>query len=877
MINKESLKKKFQKNWRKHYNTKVLRKNGFIRKKCEKCKDYFWTTDKKQKICFDSKCYGFKFLGKKRKNWSYVKTWKEVEKFFVKNKHTSISRYPVIARWRDDLFFTIASISDFQPYVVSGEIDPPANPLIIPQECMRFNDLENVGRTGGHYTSFIMIGQHAFNTRKKEVYWKEKAIELDLRLLTKVLGLKKKEINFKEDVWVGGNNFGPNLEFFSHGLELGNCVFMQYEFLDNKGERFRELDTRVIDMGAGLERFAWVVSGKATSYEIVFRNVLNYMRKQEDLKINYKKYLKYMEKANELNIDEFRDVEKRKERILRELGLGEEFRKKLEKLEASYIIADHLKSFLFAVTDGLLPGNIGGSYNIRLVLRRAFNLRDSLNLKYNFSRILEEHIKELKPIFPELVEVEKTAKEVLRIEEEKYRKTRENVKKKVKLMISKVKAGGKITERDFARMYESEGIQMEDIVKAVRKEGLDIKIPENVLSLILSKREKKEKIGKEIKLKGRYPKTKVLFYEREKSRDFKARILGAEGKYLVLDKSLFYAEAGGQESDYGKIVKGKKEFIVQKVINNNGIFLHKLKDVKGLKKGDMIKGEINWERRLQLTKHHTATHIVGIAARKVLGRHIWQAGAHKAFDKSHLDVTHFKSISNKELREIELTANKIVERNLRIKKEFYTRNKAEEKFGFNIYQGGYVPGKTIRVVRILDEKGKNLDVQACGGTHLDRTGEVNFIKIVKRESIQDGVERLVFKAGLEAVKHVEREEEKIKNLGKIVGAPVKDLEKNIERIFSEWKTSRKEIDRLKDLILEDIKKRIASGETRITEKSLTKQDTLRMFSFLHNKKLILETRDGILAFNLSKTELDDFERRGYKILDRKKFVEIVKK
>ena len=165
-MDKNVLREQFTKDWKKHYELDFLKKKGFQRKQCVSCKRFFWTIDQGRTKCADASCIGYEFIGKGTSKLDYVETWQEIEKYFKKTGHSSIKRFPTIARWRDDLFFTNASIIDFQPYVVNGETEPPANPLIVPQACIRFGDITNVGVTGAHYTSFIMFGQHAFNSKK---------------------------------------------------------------------------------------------------------------------------------------------------------------------------------------------------------------------------------------------------------------------------------------------------------------------------------------------------------------------------------------------------------------------------------------------------------------------------------------------------------------------------------------------------------------------------------------------------------------------------------------------------------------------------------------------------------------------------------------
>ncbi|MFA6214624.1 MAG: alanine--tRNA ligase-related protein, partial [Candidatus Micrarchaeia archaeon] len=151
-MDKKALRAQFSREWEKHYKVSALLERGYSRRQCAKCKRNFWAVEVRE-FCSDASCMGYRFIGKKmaKKPLGYVETWKKIEEYFVKHGHASIEAYPTVARWRDDLYFTIASINDFQPYVVSGELDPPANPLIVPQQCIRFPDISNVGVTGRHY------------------------------------------------------------------------------------------------------------------------------------------------------------------------------------------------------------------------------------------------------------------------------------------------------------------------------------------------------------------------------------------------------------------------------------------------------------------------------------------------------------------------------------------------------------------------------------------------------------------------------------------------------------------------------------------------------------------------------------------------------
>jgi alanyl-tRNA synthetase len=265
---KKEFKVEANKNPAKYFPTKKLQEEGFTRKQCTKCGTYYWTKDASRIICGEPECTGgFQFFeGKLAKNkLSYTQTWQEFSKHMKSRGYTPIDRYSVVARWRDDTDFVQASIYDFQPYVVNGEVDPPANPLIVPQFSLRFNDVDNVGITMSHHTGFVMIGQHAF---MQEEDWDQSKYFKDLLdWFLEVIGIPEKELIIHEDAWAGGGNFGSCMEFFCKGAELANQVYMLYEQTPSGP---KELKLKVLDMGMGHERVAWFTQGSGTIYDAVF-------------------------------------------------------------------------------------------------------------------------------------------------------------------------------------------------------------------------------------------------------------------------------------------------------------------------------------------------------------------------------------------------------------------------------------------------------------------------------------------------------------------------------------------------------------------------------------------------------------------------------
>ncbi|MBN1170480.1 alanine--tRNA ligase [Candidatus Micrarchaeota archaeon] len=821
-IDKDQLRKEFAHDWEVHYKINALIERGFKRQKCKSCSKAFWAKEQRDQ-CGDAACIGYQFIGSTpvKKKLDYIQTWKTIEKYFTGNGHGYVKPYPSVARWRDDLYFTIASINDFQPYVVNGEMEAPSNPLIVPQPCIRFPDISNVGVSGRHYTNFVMVGQHAFNTKKTGLfYWKEEAMTHDLNYL-KALGIPEDEIIFTEDVWAGGGNYGPCIEYFVRGLELGNCVFMQYETTP-KGSR--ELPTKVIDMGAGLARLAWITSGEPTSYEVVFGPVIRNMKKQAGISVDRDLFLKFAKISGSLNEDEVKDLEKEKERVAAMLGISKkELFETLEPLQALYASADHLKTLLFTSTDGLLPSNSGGGYNLRLLLRRVFGFQERYGYDLDYAKIVEDHADYVNYIFPHLKEGVKTTADVIAEEEKRYRATKEKARNVIINIIKKAKSpkegisnkeragAGKITKEDLVTLYKSDGIPPESILEIANENGVSVEMPGNFYNLVREGEGKEFSEGNEPSVKilftdvASLPKTKILYYT-EKSR-FKATVLATiKDKYVVLDHSAFYPEGGGQVSDTGTM--GGKPVVY--VTKQAGVILHETKGK--FKEGEIVDCFVDLERRKTIARHHTGAHILNAAARAVLGSHVWQGGSNKDENKAHLDITHYSKITTDQLQQIELKANEYIIQNLPITVEVLPRNVAEEKYGFTLYQGGAVPGKELRVVSI-----GNIDSEACGGTHhmLKSTGEIGCFKIIKREGVHDGIERIVFKCGIPALKYIHEKENLLREASAALSVPEYDLVKTSRRFFDEWKSQKKKIESLNEMLIIEEANQIEKSATPV--------------------------------------------------------------
>ena len=740
-MDKNQILKEFSADPDRYYKVKLFEEQGFIRKACTKCGRFFWTLDASRTLCPDDGTDTYSFIGDPptTKRFDYTQAWKQVEEFFVKNNHTSVSRYPVVCRWRDDLYFTIASVVDFQRVMGSKVVfEFPANPLVVPQTCLRFNDLENVGVTGRHFSSFCMIGQHSIP--EKGGYWKDECVDLDFRLLTQQFGIKKEEVVFVEDVWSGGGSFGSSLEYFVRGLELGNAVFT--EFQGELGQH-TTLDQKIIDMGAGLERFAWITNGTPTAYDCCFGPVNQILFEKIGIDSDSEMLKKYFtEIAKE--IDHFDDLNQVRRLAVKNAGIAEDQIKKIiTPLEGMYLIADHLRTLIFAIADGALPSNVGGGYNLRMMLRRINGTINRLNLKLDIDELIDAHIDYLKDTYPELDQKREDVKTILKLESSRYEESKIHMKKKAE----KIREKGAPSVNELITLYESDGITPEYLkeIDAISE------IPSQFYSKLsdLHQSEKKKAIT-ELPLEE-LPETETLFYK-DDPMEFEAKVIKVIGDQVVLDRTSFYARGGGQEPDLGTI----SGFNVVNVDKHASIIVHKLEG--GVpNEGDTVSCKVDETRRSNITKNHTSTHIINVSSRGVLGSWIWQHSAFKDDDHARLDITHHSSLTDEQVKQIENAANQMVKENYPVNIDYYDRGTAEQKYGFKIYQGGVVPVKSVRIVSIEDK-----DIEACGGTHVKKTGDIELIKITKTKRIQDGVVRIEFVSGPTAFQYVKDQEEESK-------------------------------------------------------------------------------------------------------------------
>ena len=851
MFSKEFLKKKFADEYAKHYEVELFRKEGFKRYVCGGCGKGYWSLVERQN-CGDSIHAPYTFIKEQPSRESYVGFWRKYEDFWKKRGHAIVPRYPVLSRWRDDLYFTIASIVDFQRLEHGRTVfEYPANPLVVPQMCLRFNDIANVGVTGRHLSCFMMAGQHSFDCARPEKggYWKDLCIQHNFDFLTQVMAIPKEEITYGEDVWSipDFSSFGPCIESFSRGSELVNSVFT--EFRRGENDLIQPLDMQVIDVGWGFERLLWYYNGSPSAYDAVFPKEIDFMKKRASFEPPEELTRKYSRLASGLDVESTVNMRQEKEKIARTLEISlETLEKTIAPMQAIYAIADHSRALLFALTDGALPSNAAGGYNLRVLLRRSLGFIDEYSFDFELIDLMRLQAGELAGLFPELSENLEGIGDILKHEKRKFA---DSLVKGRRVASQTIASGKPVTTKEMQVLYESHGVTPELLEKAAKAEGKMVEIPNEFYRLLTDKHASRVKEAKPYaKAFEGVAATKRVYYEKPLATELQARVLAVRGNRIALESTLFYPEGGGQATDKGHIA-GREVVFVDAV---DDVIIHELSDAHGIEEGTIVKLVVDKDRRLALMRHHSATHLVIQSAQRVLGKHVWQFGSRKEADEAHVDITHYKKITREEREAIEALANQKVLEAVSINSKWMDRGEAERKYGFRLYQGGGAIGHTLRIIEV-----EGFDTQACGGLHVGNTSLIGAIKIIGVEGIQDGMVRLRYVAGGEAVKWMQKQHAILEEASAVFGVPPSELVSAEQKLLDDWKQRGKELEKEREELsrregvtyAEEAKKKpeIVSGAKPFESFGLSYPSAL-----LEKTALIAAKNNPSTSFVLSNTE-----------------------
>ena len=824
--------------------------SGHHRKTCSVTGLYFWTRDESRTTSGDTNEDPYTFIGSPIIDGFSMrgKDLKDAMRnsflnYFSSNGHTMVNPYPVIARWRDDIHLTIASIADFQPHVTSGQVPPPANPLCISQPCIRLTDVAAVGRSGRHLTTFEMMAHHAFNRPNDGdvIYWIDQCVRFCDDMLVNTFGINSSEITYVENPWSGGGNAGAALEVIVGGLELATLVFMNLEEHENgdieiKGLKYREMDLQIIDTGYGLERFCWAAAGTPTIYEAIYpesvswlKEIIGFESMVNDLKleVDTSALLSELSRlAGILNIDVGTDVESLYTKLIERLDdldikiSVSELKRLTEPLSAIYAIPDHMHALCNMLGDGLIPSNNKAGYLARMLARRVCRMKSDLNIDITLLELGKHHMDNHLDL-SKFMQTEQGILQLLDLEELRYHEMLRKGESAVKTAFQEIPRDAlQVPDEILFRLSEERGITPDMAISISHKLGWDkLSVRVGFSADMADRNAKLTKDAAKVKEKSQIlsrslEKTSQDYYLDTNITDFSANVIHCEKisetnfsslsfsnevkekptHIVVLDRTLFYPEGGGQLGDQGLFSINSEESI--KVLDTKieeGVIIH---FTDGELSTGLINAEVNRIRRTQLMDHHTAVHIVGGAARNILGPHIRQAGSNKGEKYARIDLTHHSRMSRELLDIIEDKANEIIQSNPEIEKIMMSRADADAKFGFDIYQGGPPKHDLIRIIKI-----GNFDTQACGGTHHDTAGKVGELRIIRSSQVQDGVERLQIVAGDTAREHARQQERILSEASEILGVQSNDLPKAVQKFFEEWKSQQKKISNLEAEII----------------------------------------------------------------------------
>lgn len=749
-----------------------------------------------------------------------VMTGDEIRKayldFFAEKGHLVLPSAPLIPQNDPSILWINAGMAPFKAYF-NGVEEPPRRRIATSQKCIRTNDIENVGRTDRHHTFFEMLGNFSFGD-----YFKKEAICWSWEFVTEVLKLDKSRLwvtVYKDDdeafnIWrdeiglpeerilrmdkehnfweIGTGPCGPCSEIhYDRGeeygtgpedviggegdrfLEIWNLVFTQFNKTE-EGE-YLPLPQKNIDTGMGLERVASILQGVDSNFETdLLKPMIDFL--VEDSGIEYLQ-------------DEDTKV-------------------------AYRVIADHSRGITMAIYDGALPSNEGRGYVIRRILRRA--LRYGRKLGYNepfLYRMVPVVIKAMQGGYPELQEKEEYIQRVIRAEEERFLQTLDQGLHLIDEMISELKRNGKkfLSGIDAFKLYDTYGFPLDLTRDVLAEEGLSIDEEEFELEMEKQReraRQAREETGfsaseEEIFYRSLLEKYQLEFtgYEHlNESTEIIAivkdgqevdRVEAGEKAKLVLAKTPFYGESGGQVGDKGLIRFADNLATVYDTRKEAGITVHYIEVEKGsFSKGDAVEAKVYDDLRQATARNHSATHLLHKALKEVLGEHVNQAGSLVEPDRLRFDFNHFNALSKAELKEIEKKVNAAILANLDVDIILTDMEQAKKLGAVALFGEKY--GDVVRVVSMGD-----YSTELCGGTHVKATGAIGSFKILSESSIAAGVRRIEAITGEEVLRYIAGQEEKVEKAATLLKTTPDNLLERIEALQAREKELEKELKELK--------------------------------------------------------------------------------
>ncbi len=757
-------------------------------------------------------------------------------KFFESKGHLRLPSFSLIPQNDASLLLINSGMAPMKPFF-TGEQEPPRHRVTTCQKCIRTGDIENIGHTDRHGTYFEMLGNFSFGD-----YFKNEAIPYAWEFLTspewvgldperlypsvfagnettpaddeafriwhEVIGIPEERI-FKfgkeDNFWEHGSGpCGPCSEIYydrgpEHGcgkpgctvgcdcdryIEVWNVVFSQF---DNDGDNhYTELKQKNIDTGMGLERLACVCQGVNSLFDV--DTVMNITNKVSE--ITHAHYGESREK----------DVSLR-------------------------VITDHIRSATFMICDGVLPSNEGRGYVLRRLLRRAARHGKLLGVNEPFLyTVCDTVIHENEGHYPELRERQDYITKVIRVEEENFAKT---IDGGLKIFSDMLKGHQEKQEKTFSgadafKLYDTYGFPVDLTLEMVEEQGMTLDEAEFHKQMDEQRqraRKAREALGDlgwaGVEFGKDVPETEFVGYDQNAVMDAKVVALvvenelaealmpGVEG-IVVLDKTPFYAEMGGQVADHGQIARSGEDGLLFEVTdvqkNKGGKYMHYGRMAEGtLKVGDTVRAHIDGVRRNAIKRAHTATHLLDKALRTVLGDHVHQAGSLVEPDRLRFDFTHFNAMTAEEIGAVSRIVNEAILSGYEVRTDVLPIEEAKQRGAIALFGEKY--GDTVRVV----DMGDGYSVEFCGGTHLSNTAMAGPFRIKSEFSVASGVRRIEATTGRETLNHYDDIQQMAIQAASVLKAKPHELREKAEAVMGEIKSLHQ--------LVEKYKAKEAAGET----------------------------------------------------------------
>lgn len=752
--------------------------------------------------------------------------------YFESNGHKRVPSSSLVPQDDPTLLFTNAGMNQFKK-VFLGQEKRDYKRAASSQKCLRaggkHNDLENVGQTARHHTFFEMLGNFSFGD-----YFKKEAVALAWEFCTRILNLPKDKLHitiFEKDdeaekFWLATDSFlkgriyrfGEKDNFWSMGetgpcgpcseivfdqgekfncgqptcgvgcdcdryLELWNLVFMQFD-RDESG-KLHPLPAPSVDTGMGLERTAAVLQKVKSNYET-------------DL------FLPIIQKVEKLSNKRYSPDKD-----------GISFR----------VIADHIRALTFCIADGVIPSNEGRGYVLRRILRRAARHGRLLDLHEPFLYQLTDKVVEtLGAVYPEIRAKKQHIDLVIKSEEEGFERTLDRGIELFESVAAKVLQTGQkiIPGEEVFKLYDTYGFPADLTEVMAREKGLHADL-EGFEKELEKQRERSRKFilpsgipsGETFGTLKVILGTKFVGYDRLETESVVQEVWESPSgqKYLVLEVTPFYAEAGGQVGDTGKILAENSKVTIADTRKENDIILHLVGDTKIEKeiKGAKALAQVDKQRRRAIMKNHTVTHLLHKALRDILGEHVHQAGSLVAPDRMRFDFTHFKALDNAALEQIEYEVNQRIWENYDVLPLYEVPLEEAKKMGAMALFGEKY-GDKVRVVKIGD-----YSLELCGGTHVRTTGEIGFFRITQETAVASGVRRIEAVTGEEAFRSVKEERNRLVQGVNLLQSDQETYLEKLENLLQMQKSQEKKIRELQGQMLKSKLEELLAKAPRVDD------------------------------------------------------------